>query len=923
MPARNPVLISAADGDTGAVAGQPLIGRDAELAAVVRALDDARRRAGRLVLVTGAPGIGKTRLAEAAVEQAHVRRLRVARGYAVADPGAPPLWPWQRVLRGRLPDLAAVPDVDAAARFQQLVALTDLLAAAAEPDGLLLVLEDLHWADAASIRLLRHVANELPTLPIAVVATCRSAASALWRDAVPDLVRTGAEVIELSGLRPADLARWQAPLADDPRRAEAVWAATGGNPLLVRLIAADLAAPLDELMAARPQLRRLVAARVLALPPDARAVVEAASVLGERLVPSVLATMTGRTDVHDQVELARQAGVLGERAFEHALVRDAVYGELDDTRRRGLHRAAAEALEVSAPGLPGVIAGHWHRADDPHRCLPWAVRADDAARAALAHDDAAGFAAMAVDCAERLDDHLAEMLIRRAEVELLQGYAEAGARTCARAAVAAAGCADLVADAALVVHGSGLPAVHRLIRPLCEQALEGISPGDHARRARLLAQRAIIAAEEGQADQARTLAAQAMGEADRCEDADARYEAIAARHFTIMVPDTVGERAELGARAIALAGRTSRPTASLWGHIWRLDAAFQLGAMDEVERELAEIDRTATDGRWLTARWHHLRHAAMLACLRGEFDTARIANEGARAIGERLDDVSMTGLSFAFTAQLAIIRGDPGELPEQWADEVFAAPPMPLVRVSLPMLHALTGRTEQAKAEFAAFRTLPDTLPRGVRWAATLTQIGMCAVQLEDRDVAAAVLRQLHDLADSYQGDGSGGVFTVGACALQLGDLSRVAGDPERAIELYRTAIALDARIGARPFEALSRLGLAEALHASGAAAGDVQVPAAAASAEFARLDMPGPLRRARALLAPAPQPSPLTARESEIAGLVARALSNRDIAAELVLSERTVETHVRSILAKLGFGSRTEIVAWVLGQPSGPGRGR
>lgn len=893
------------------MAGQPLIGRDGELAAVARVLDDVRQRAGRLVLVTGPSGIGKTRLAEAAVEQAQQRGLRVARGYAVADAGAPPLWPWQRVLRGRLPDLAATPDSDAVARFRQFVALTDLLAGAADPDGLLLVLEDLHWADAASISLLRHVANELATLPIAIVATYRSAAPAAWQRVVPDLVRTGAEVIDLAGLAPEDLAAWQPALADDPRRAEAVWTATGGNPLLVRLIAADLTAPLAELMAERPELRRLIAARVLALPPDARDVVEAASVLGERIVAPVLAAMTGRAGVDAELELARQAGVLGPRAFEHALVRDAVYSELGDARRRELHRAAAEAIEASAPGLPGVIAGHWQRADEPRRCLPWAIRADDAARAALAYDDAAGFAALAVDCAQRIGECVAETLLRRAEVELLQGYAEAAARTCVQAA--ATDRADLVADAALVVRGSGLPAVHRLIRPLCDRALAMVDPADHSRRARLLAQRAIIAAEDADAPRARTLAADAMAEADRCDDPDALFEAIAARHFTLMVPETVVERDELGARAIALAEHSTRPFAALWGHLWRLDAAFQLGAIADVEREIAELDRIAGDGRSLTARWHHLRHVAMLATLRGDFDRARDANRLAGEIGDRVGDVSMSGLTFALAAQLAMVRGDLSELPDSWDDYLEVAPAMPLVRVSIPILHALAGRTEQARAEFAAFRTLPDTFPRGVRWAATLTQTGVCAVLLADAEVAAAVYRQLAEFSDQYQGDGSGGVFTFGAWALPLGDLARIAGDHDRAIALYRTAIELDTRIGARPFTALSRLGLAESLHASGAPAAEVRPLATAAADEFARLDMPGPLLRAGALTDGAREPSPLTARESEIAGLVARPLSNREIAAELVLSERTVETHVRSILAKLGFGSRTEIVAWVL----------
>src|SRR6478672_1147930 len=89
VPLRNPVLIWRADGHTGAMAGQPLVGRHDELAVLLSALESARAGAGRLVVVTGAPGIGKTRLAEAAIDAAHEVGLRVARGYAVADAGAP------------------------------------------------------------------------------------------------------------------------------------------------------------------------------------------------------------------------------------------------------------------------------------------------------------------------------------------------------------------------------------------------------------------------------------------------------------------------------------------------------------------------------------------------------------------------------------------------------------------------------------------------------------------------------------------------------------------------------------------------------------------------------------------------------------------------------------------------------------------
>ncbi len=353
----------------------------------------------------------------------------------------------------------------------------------------------------------------------------------------------------------------------------------------------------------------------------------------------------------------------------------------------------------------------------------------------------------------------------------------------------------------------------------------------------------------------------------------------------------------------------------MWGHLWRLDAALQLGSLGDVDAGLAALDRIATVGGSVTARWHHLRWTAMLAALRGEFARAREANVAARTVGERLGDMSLIGLSTAFAVQLAVVRGDITEVGDYWERQIAAAPPMPLVRISFPILHAVGGDIELARAEFDEFRDLPATFPRGVRWAATMQQVGVAAVLLDDAESAAVVLARLVDFADDYQGDGSGAVYTYGAWALLLGDLAQVAGEHAPAIEHYGKAMVLDSRIGARPFLALARLGCARSLIASGGDAGKARELATAAHAEFRRLDMPGPMRLAGSVIAALDTAScsPLSAREREVAELISRALSNRDIAQRLVLSERTVETHVRNILIKLGFSSRTEIVAWVL----------
>jgi DNA-binding CsgD family transcriptional regulator len=192
-------------------------------------------------------------------------------------------------------------------------------------------------------------------------------------------------------------------------------------------------------------------------------------------------------------------------------------------------------------------------------------------------------------------------------------------------------------------------------------------------------------------------------------------------------------------------------------------------------------------------------------------------------------------------------------------------------------------------------------------------------VWLGDADTAERVYQEFAGLAPAYMGDGSGAPFSGRSAQRLIGDFALAAGRVDEAVRRYADAIEMNARIGARPFLALSRLGLARALVAS-ADPGDLRAARALvteAAAEFRRLDLPGPLASADALLTEigvaARAASPLSPREAEIAALIADALSNRQIAQQLVLSERTVETHVRSILAKLGFSTRTEIATWSL----------
>jgi DNA-binding CsgD family transcriptional regulator len=909
----------------------------------------------------GEPGIGKTRLAAAIVEMAGEYGVPVAAGCAIDDPGMPPLWPWRGVGRS-VPALAGVlggPVGSAggslaaadseSARFVMFATACRALADAAAERGLLVVLEDLQWADRTSLLLLRHLAGELARSRLLVVATFREPTDAPLADLLPALLRTGGtRPIRLTGLSRQDIAQWLRRLetgGDVDGLADRLREGTGGNPLFVRMLVERGPSALDGGLRGFPELRHLVLAHLGGLGEPARELLDAASVLGERIDPPVLAEVTGLSaaEVGTVLDQAVARGVLASApdvaglSFAHALVRDAVYDELAPSRRMALHERAARALERSGPGAAcaGQIASHWQRSSGPGwaaHCVRWAREAARSATALLAYDEAARFTVLALRAAEADTAQAgtagvglrAEVTLDAARAEFVAGHIEASLAHCQAAARLAedAGRRDILAAAALVITGMGDPETTAAVDTLCAKAIRAVPAEDTALRARLRARQAIVAAETGAGNRARVLSAEALALAEHSDDPYALLDGIHARHLSLCAPQFLAERRELAARACQVAHRARQPLAELWGHVWLVDAAFQAGDLAAVDDELGRIEQFAAYRKHGLAWWHLHRLRATRAALVGELGAAVEHNEAARAVAAQIGAVSTAGMYYAFLNQLAQLRGtiDP-ETGQAALTMLQQVPGIPLVRVFNPQIHALLGDHDLARAMFEEFRHMPGTVEIGPRWAALLTQIGAVALLLDDTDTADRVYQELSELAPSYMADGSGAVFCGGSGQRIAGDLALATGRVDEAIRGYTDAIDMNARIGARPFLALSRLGLAKALVANGNG-GDLPTARALvteAAAEFRRLDLPGPLADADALLtridSAARAANPLSPREGEVAALIARAMTNRQIAEQLVLSERTVETHVRSILAKLGYTTRTEIATWSLRQ--------
>ncbi|HST65001.1 MAG TPA: AAA family ATPase [Mycobacteriales bacterium] len=347
-------------------ARRPFVGRGAELELLLGRLAAARSGQGGVVLVSGPAGIGKTRL----VEEALTRRrgtAAVARAQCWDGGGAPPLWPWTRLAArlappllaaltsGAAPALGVEPGVLAAERFRMLSTATDALLRIAAEQPLVVVLEDVHWADSESLELLRRVSAEIDGTGLLVVATHRDEPAGLVGAAVADIRRGPATTaVGLSPLSPGEVADYlravDAPADGD--RVGRLHRGTGGLPLLVAAASgADGAAGTD--------VRAVVAGLLARLTPAQRGILDAVAVLGTVADPELLAEVAGvdTAAVADALTDGRRAGLLDPAGdgpgFSHALVRDEVRRAIVPAVATALHRRAAVAQQYAAKaGVP-------------------------------------------------------------------------------------------------------------------------------------------------------------------------------------------------------------------------------------------------------------------------------------------------------------------------------------------------------------------------------------------------------------------------------------------------------------------------------------------------------------------------------------------------------------------------------------------
>jgi DNA-binding SARP family transcriptional activator len=451
----------AAESPTRHAAGT-FVARQWELATLEAGLEDALAGRGRLFLLVGEAGIGKSRLADEFAARAKGRGTLILWGRCWEAGGAPAYWPWVQLLRtylrtrdpeslraelgGRAPELAQLlpelndfypdlpplPTLDPdSARFRLFDSVAHLLRSAARERTLVLVLDDLHVADEPSLLLLRFLAGELPEIPVLVVGTYREEDAAEDEPvsmSLSELRRLPSRHLRLGGLGSDDVAtyiRLATGITPPDSLVEAIHAETDGNPLfvgeVVRLLAAE--GRMSEApepgwrLQMPPGLHEVIARRLRGLSKDCRRLLTLASVLGREFSLETLEQASDSTedellDVLDEAFAARVLadvpGAVGRVRFSHARVRDALYDDISVARRAQLHRRVAEALEVlyGADPEPYVaeLAHHFFLAGprgDVGKTIEYTRRAGDHAVTLLAYEEAVRHYQMSLRAFER------------------------------------------------------------------------------------------------------------------------------------------------------------------------------------------------------------------------------------------------------------------------------------------------------------------------------------------------------------------------------------------------------------------------------------------------------------------------------------------------------------------------------------------
>ena len=866
------------------------VGRERELAALVEALDDAVSGRGRLVLIGGEPGIGKSRLVEELARRADVADVHWGRCWEVGD--APPYWPWVQAIRSyvrernseqlrselgpraaeiaelvgevreRLPDLGAplvLPESEHA-RFRLFGSIADFLKNASRSRPLVLVLEDLNWADDDSLLLLEFVARELGDAHVLVIGTYRD----IDLSRRHPLSRTLGELARerlferalLRGLSHADVERFieaTCGVVPDEGLVRAVRNQTEGNPFfvneVVRLLLEEGAltgeAPgVPERWQVRiPEgVREVIGRRLDRLTGPCNEMLTVASAIGRDFTLDQLLRLTDGLSEDQLLELLEEAmaahvieelsSAPGRYQFTHALIQGTLADELSLTRRVRLHARIAETLEElyasNVESHAAELAHHFGEAQTvlgPEQLVHYSVLAGEAALAARAPEQAvAHFQRALIAKGEQVED------LETAALLFGLGRAQIAASDLARYEVAAAvtnlrrafeyyaEVGDVSGAVAVASHpmplwlGLGLADFPGLV----SQALTLVSPEAH-KAGEVLAQHGWLSGVIGaDYEAARTAFRQALSIARRDEDATLERRVLANWAFVDAFHLHWDDCLARGSQAVEMARAAGDLERELPA---RRAVGWALRATGEAERARTHAAAALAHTEELPERWW-LASASwddgQLSLYAGDWE--RVREMGELGLAAQPQDCRHLALR-------AVLEYTLGELDAgaAWIGRLrevveLVPPPGPIadhviLSAVVPLVSRIANTNEGLDiAHAAATRVL--SLPRLAPVLASQARIGLALIAVQTSDAKAA--------KDSYASlepqRGTASFFIPLTIDRLLGLLASTFGELDRALTHFADGIAFCTRAGYRPELAWTACDYADALDSSGTA---------------------------------------------------------------------------------------------------------
>jgi class 3 adenylate cyclase/tetratricopeptide (TPR) repeat protein len=850
-------------------------GRSPEL----EAFTDACKRAqsserAQAVFVAGEAGMGKTSLVAHAARSAHSEGAIVLFGHAVEDLGVA-YQPWIEVLssivkhaapetldglrpaqRGALARLVPEIGVDAdrvgdpdTERLLLLEGATELLAAESRRAPLFVVLDDLHWADTASLQLLRQVIASAAPMNLTIGCTYRD--TDLGRgdtltQLLADLHReANVTRISLRGLEDTDVMDLIAAAAghdlddDGIGLAHALRRETDGNPFftgeILRHLGESGAIVLNdegrwvltgelEDLGLPNSVRDVVGRRVERLGDEVVRVLSLAAVIGREFDVTLLGALTDVDEdtLLDHMDDAVAAAILVESGipcryrFAHALTQHSLYDELSPTRRQRAHQRIAEALELDADADDAAVlaelAHHWVAATRPaqiDKALEYVRRAGDAALAALSPDDAIRWYRQALALVEQQPSSDER---RRASLLASLGTAQrhAGEPGFRETLIQAAAIAEQLGDSDVLIEAAlGFASREETVgfddtKRVASAALERVGAQPTAQRARLLA--VLAGAQDGATEweKRRDLSLEAVEAARRVGDSATLVEVINTTHTALATPDRFAEfraDAEHAAEHADTIGDPILRYRSRYLLTWVRYQECDLPAVDDL---LAEMGAIVDQVGLPPPRWELGTATTGRLLLAGRADEAEATNDRTLELGTAADLPEALGTFGGLLYAIRVHQGRLDEIADFFLDVTHDNPSIAALRAAIPaMLHEI-GRVDEAHEWVAAEAAGGFDFPFDITW-------GSCVVDALDGAASAGSLDAAHVLVEKvrpYADQLAAPTATVvkGAIARPLARCATLLGDYEQAEEWFGIAHDIHTRLQAPFWTALGQL---------------------------------------------------------------------------------------------------------------------